>query len=214
MLKQWLYFKNYELCVRKKIMLLKIKYSRPIGDQLKTNMSDPRPIGVQMYAWLKTDMPHRKPSCIIEDPSDIHQRPMFKHVSLIMSHVGLQCGMSVSYTHVGLWYACRSPIRMLVSNETCWSPMRHVGLQWSISISDVACWFPKGLPWMDRTGLNRTGLDWPGKDYTGLDRTELDRTGQDRTRMDQTGPDGTGRDQTGLDWTILDYQTWLRLRLD
>ena len=54
--------------------------------------------------------------------------------------------------HVGLGKS------MLVSDEVCWSPMKHFGLrrvsdQACLSpiglqrVSDLACWFPTGLQW-------------------------------------------------------------------
>ena len=79
-------------------------FQTPIGDPLKTVMSDQRQtclIG-DRYAFSKTDMADRRPTWL-------------------MNHVGLCSGVSVSNQ------ACLSPS---VSNQACWASIRHDGLQW------------------------------------------------------------------------------------
>ena len=104
-----------------KILLLSETYRRPIRD------------------LLETDMPHRRPTCLIRDQhasSETHWRP----TCLIRdpwSPMGLQSGMLVSdeacRSSIGLWWD------LLVSDGSQMRhvglPMRHIGLRWGMSIS-------------------------------------------------------------------------------
>ena len=147
-----------------KILFLSMTYRIPIGDQLDTHMSDRRPIGYQ-HAWLathqrpafligerhalsRTNMPHQRPTCIIRDrhawswTNMPDQRPVKdRHAwSMHACPTGLWWGMSVSnekcwsrIKHVVSW------CDMWVCNQACWSPIKHVSLQW------VSNGSPRGL---------------------------------------------------------------------
>ena len=120
-------------------------YRRPIGDLSETDMPDRRPIG-DRHAWPENN---RRPTCLIGDLSKTempHRRPIRdRHASLEtnMSHRRPTCLIGAQHVssgtirtclvyngslmrHVGLWW---------VSDEACWSPIRHCGLQ-----SDILQW--------------------------------------------------------------------------
>ena len=102
-----------------KILLLSKTYLRPSGD-LTCLIGDPS--DTEMPHWrlrcligdwdasLETEIPHRRPKCLIGDSLDM------------------------------LDEACRSPMGLrsgiLVSNQLCWSSIRHVGLQLGFLVSD------------------------------------------------------------------------------
>ena len=122
----------------------------------ETGMSDKRPAYLirDWPAWLKTDMPDRRP---------IGDRHPWSSMSngFLMRHFCLRLSMFV------LVEACGSLIRhfslrwgMSASDEACRPPMRHVSLRWGMSTSDEACRPPMryaGLRWgmlvFDETSL-------------------------------------------------------------
>ena len=93
-------------------------------------------------------MPDRRHIEDRNDWSSMSKSSQIRHVGLrwvsqeaCWSLMGLPGGMLVSDETCWYLMTCWSPMRhcglqwdMLVSNETCWSPMRHVGLQWGMSV--------------------------------------------------------------------------------
>ena len=100
-------------------------------------MPDLRPIG----DWHARSETHRRPTCLIRyqhassETNMSHRRPIGDQHAWLETNRRPTCLMR---------HFCRR-WGMLVSDEACRSPMRHVGLQWGISVSggmlvsDMAC---------------------------------------------------------------------------
>ena len=126
---------------------------RPMG----TNMPDRRPI-------RDLDMPHRRPICLIGDPSetDMHVESNWNFNTFKYSYFYKL--FAYVYTYIGIIYwgmtiSDGSPINHIEVSHG--SPIRCVGLRW---VSNQACWSPMGL-WSsmlvyDGSPMRHVGLWW------------------------------------------------------
>ena len=118
---------------------------KPNGDPLETNMPHRRPtclIGDQ-HASLET---HQRPTCLIRDLTETHM-PGWRPIR--DQHAFLETDM----TH-------RRPMTCLIGDPWEIHILPKVGLRWCILVSDEACWSPMGLQWGKLVSDQACHLQW------------------------------------------------------